>query len=95
MAKTLGRSKLRKPQRSWEPIKAKSAPQFGGQLGDIVSMTTRGDYPKHEVIYTVVYKGKKFPRKLHSDGKTQWVMINNKPIQTNYPGRSTTANPFQ
>jgi len=85
MPKTLGASKLRKSN----PLKAKVAPKFDGRKGHIFGMTTRGKYPNHEVFYRVEYKGKKFSRKLHEGGKTQWVIINNKPVQTNYPGRST------
>jgi hypothetical protein len=68
-------------------IKETSTPKFGKRKGHIYGMTTRGSYPTHEVIFFVEYNGKKYKRKLHESKNTQWVIIDNKPVQTNYPGR--------
>ena len=78
------------PRPSHGSIKASKAPNFESREGRIYGMTTRGKYPNHQVWYRVSYKDKKYFRKLHEGGNTQWVMINNKPVQTNYPGRSKT-----
>ena len=74
-------------------IKASKAPNFESREGHIFGMTTRGKYPNHQVFYHVAYKDKKYLRQLHEGGNTQWVMINNKPVETNYPGRSTRTAP--
>ena len=65
-------------------------PRFNGRVARIEAMTTRGEYPKHTVLYRVSYKDKKVWRKLYKDGKTQWVLIDGKAVQTNPPGRSKT-----
>ena len=74
-------------------IKASKAPNFESREGHIFGMTTRGKYPNQQVLYRVLYKGEKYLRKLHEGANTQWVMINNKPVETNYPGRSTRTAP--
>ena len=86
--KTAPRKKPLTPLFSHGHIKETSTPKFGKRKGHIYGMTTRGTYPTHEVIFFVEYNGKRYKRKLHQSKKTQWVIIDNKPVQTNFPGRS-------
>ena len=74
------------PRKATRPGKA----TLNGPVARIEAMTTRGKYPDHTVLYRVSYKDKKVWRKLYKDGKTQWVLIDGKAVQTNPPGRSKT-----